>query len=315
MRERRNFTERAKTLTSTEVQKKYFLVCEGEKTEVIYFNGIIEQKNKLGISPLVELIPIIRSYSEEGWSNPKKILERIQQNILETEEGYISYETLLNWIMDFLDENILNSILASYIWASLETICEKNMHVKLSDKILNEDIHNVYSQILEKLKKITDWCDIIDNFPRSIESRAITYDKNLDKICFIIDRDKESFISKPGNDQYDYVLNKCRENNFGFYLSNPCFEFWLLMHFDEVVNLDVNQLLSNPKITAKRRYAEDELRKLLPGYSKSKYSIKTLLDRVEKAIENEKKFCEDENQLKDCIGSRVGVLIDELKKQ
>ena len=32
---------------------------------------------------------------------------------------------------------------------------------------------------------------IIKDIPAIVENRAITYDKNLDKICFIIDRDKD----------------------------------------------------------------------------------------------------------------------------
>ena len=58
------------------------------------------------------------------------------------------------------------------------------------------------------------------------------------------------------------VLKTCREKGFRFYVSNPCFEFWLLLHFDEVFDLDRDKLLENPQVTAKRRYTEHELRKL-----------------------------------------------------
>ena len=160
----------------------------------------------------------------------------------------------------------------------------------------------------------TEWNIIIDDIPKVIENRAITFDKNLDKICFIIDRDKDSFVSKPGNDQYQYVLDKCRENNYGFYLSNPCFELWLLMHYDEVVTMDRKKILENPKVSAGRRYTEQELRRLLPRYSKSKYSVMPLMRRIDNAIQNEKLFCEDEEMLKDNIGSRIGLLMKEFRQ-
>ena len=35
--------------------------------------------------------------------------------------------------------------------------------------------------------------------------------------------------------------------NYGIYITNPCFEFWLLMHFDDVKELDPELLLENPK--------------------------------------------------------------------
>ncbi len=129
-----------------------------------------------------------------------------------------------------------------------------------------------------------------------------------------MDRDKKSFLSVPKNNQYDYVLRTCREKGFGFYLSNPCFEFWLLLHFDEVVQLDREKLLENPLVSAKRRYTEQEIRRLLPGYSKSKYNVSLLMERIEVAVKNESMYCEDIEELEHELGSNVGLLIQELRK-
>lgn len=74
-------------------------------------------------------------------------------------------------------------------------------------------------------------------------------------------------------------------------------------------------LLQNPKVSARRRYTEQELRKLLPGYSKSRYPVSTLMERIDKAIENEKNFCEDAEELEHSVGSRVGLLMEELRTQ
>ena len=87
------------------------------------------------------------------------------------------------------------------------------------------------------------------------------YAEGFDKICFIVDRDRESFVAHPENNQYKYVLDKCREKGFGFYLTNPCFEFWLLLHFDDAAILYQEKLLDNRKVTVKRRYTEHELRR------------------------------------------------------
>lgn len=313
MREKRNFAERSGILKSREARKKYFLVYEGKNTEDIYFDGIYEHRGIIGINPLIELVPIIRSYSEEGWSNPKKIVDRVMLNIQEAETGIISYETLLNWIMDYLsDEDIIrnNRPMLSSMWATLKMICENKMHVNLSEHV--SDISGACTQIADYLTNESHWGNVIKDITGVIENRAITYDKEIDKICFIIDRDRKSFKSGDENNQYNYVLEQCRENGFGFYLSNPCFEFWLLMHFDEVKNLDFEKVFRNEKITTDRRYTEHELRKLLPGYSKSRYAVETLIDRINKAMQNEKLFCELEEELEHNIGSRVGLLIGEL---
>lgn len=52
----------------------------------------------------------------------------------------------------------------------------------------------------------------------------------------------------------------------------------------------------------------------LPGYSKVKYSADEIALKVDIAIENEEKFCEDIGKLKDKVGSNVGFLIKTLRE-
>ena len=109
MIEQRKFAERAKTLSSNEVRKKYFIVTEGEKTEQLYFAMIESRRETLGINPLIEFIPLVRNVSEDGWSNPQKIVDRLIQNLSESASGCISYENLINALIEYLfDENLLS---------------------------------------------------------------------------------------------------------------------------------------------------------------------------------------------------------------
>lgn len=96
MREKRTFAERTRVFLSDKTLRKYFLVYEGSVTEAIYFEAVDSMRDIIGISPLIKLIPVIRSYSEAGWSNPKKILNRVIENLEESRTNQISYETLLN---------------------------------------------------------------------------------------------------------------------------------------------------------------------------------------------------------------------------
>lgn len=101
MRESRTFAERTKVLKSDETIKKYFLIYEGTNTEMIYFDAVRSLREEIGINPLIELVPVIRSFSEEKWSNPKKILDRIIQNLDESAKRTMTYESLMNRIMDY----------------------------------------------------------------------------------------------------------------------------------------------------------------------------------------------------------------------
>ena len=98
-------------------------------------------------------------------------------------------------------------------------------------------------------------------------------------------------------------------------VTNACFEFWLLLDFDKVLELDRDKLLENPKVTAKRRYVEQELRKICPGYQKTSYKAEELVMDIDRAVDNEKKFCEDVVNLEKSIGSNVGKLIMEMRAQ
>ena len=315
MRESRTFAERTKVLKSDEVVKKYFLIYEGSDTEVIYFDAVRTMRESIGINPLIELIPIIRSFSEEGWSNPKKILDRVIENLRESKEQFISYESLLNRIMDYLYETKVittSKILARNIWKTMLQTCDKKLKKSTEDRV--DNIETSCKILMEDLCEEYEVVNIVEDISEIIKDSGLTYEEGFDQICLIVDRDKDSFISTPENNQYKYVLDKCNKMGFQFCVTNPCFEFWLLLHFDEVFELDEEKLLNNSKVTAKRRYAENDLRNIWPGYNKSSYHSEKLVKNIDKAIENEKKFCEDIEQLENSVGSNIGRLVQKMRQ-
>lgn len=64
----------------------------------------------------------------------------------------------------------------------------------------------------------------------------------------------------------------------------------------------------------KRRYTEQELRKRVNGYTKSFYDADWFINRIDVAIQNEKLYCEDAEKLEYLVGSRVGMLIEEMRR-
>lgn len=141
MRESRTFAERTRVFSSDQTLKKYFLVYEGSATEVLYFGAVDAMREEIGISPLIALVPIIRSYNEEGWSNPKKILDRVIENLEESRTNRISHETLLNRIMDYFYESKIittSKIQASSIWKTMCGICNEDLQ-----KTLDSDVEDM----------------------------------------------------------------------------------------------------------------------------------------------------------------------------
>ena len=95
-------------------------------------------RENIGINPLIELIPIIRSYSEEGWSNPKKILDRIIENLEESKAERISYETLLNRMMDYFYETKVittSKVLAKNMWKTMIHVCAEKLQKSLQAEV------------------------------------------------------------------------------------------------------------------------------------------------------------------------------------
>lgn len=114
------------------------------------------------------------------------------------------------------------------------------------------------------------------NVEDMLKKYEITFDREIDFMCLVVDRDPNSFKEW----QFDEVLNTCNERGFKFLLSNPNFEFWLLLHFDEVLSLDKEKLLENEKINPGAkisvRFLPNELRKHLGKYKKNRYDVEVV---------------------------------------
>lgn len=210
-----------RTSLGLEPKSKYYIVPEGDNTEIQYFCGVRDNAQELGIRPLIEIIPIENDEEEFGQSHPKR---------------------------------------------------------KLS------------------------------NFDKDLRSGKFTYDNEIDKVCFVIDRDPQNLSEK----QLDDFINNCKKNNYEVYLSNPTFELFLIMHDNRVLKLDRQEMLENRREGRKRkRFLE---KKLLEYFecNKTNLNFEKFKPNINKAIKNEKQFCEELNGLKNELGSNVATLLDSM---
>lgn len=63
MRIQKTFAERTRAHNTDQMTRKFFLLFEGEETERQYFKGINDNKAILGIQQIIEIHPILRSFS------------------------------------------------------------------------------------------------------------------------------------------------------------------------------------------------------------------------------------------------------------
>ena len=147
----------------------------------------------------------------------------------------------------------------------------------------------------------------ITNFNEDIENNKFLYDKEIDKVCFVIDRDPQNFSEQ----QYDNFLKMCKDYNYKVYVSNPTFELFLLMHDDKIFDIDKTAMLENRRVSNSKRFLEVKLSETF-GCNKKNINFEKFKVNIKKAINNEKQFEENLINLKHNLGSNVGTLLDEM---
>lgn len=313
MRVNSTFGKRSKTEIERTPKVKYFIAFEGSETESQYFSGVEEFKKELGIDKLFSIVPLLRHSDEVTWSHPCKFIKPLIRTLNEFNSGQMSIESVVKHSVDhFFECDPISDVEIcrpqTMIALILETL--QNSGYQKDDPIKNDAA--VLKLICDSLyaacpDEYTD--KSISGLQEYLENQVFYYDPELDKVCLIVDRDPGNF--KP--EQYDALLSVCKKHRFSLYVSNPCFEFWLMLHFQKILELDRGLMLENRKITGCKRYLDGELRKELKGYKKNNIHFENLKDNIDVAIINEHQFCEDELGLKTELGSNVGRLMSELK--
>ena len=70
----------------------------------------------------------------------------------------------------------------------------------------------------------------------------------------------------------------------------------------------------NPGSKSSIRFIPNELRNCLKKKKKSRYDVTLLIKNIDKAIKNEKNYCESLPELKNELGSNIGVFIEKLRQ-
>ena len=109
----------------------------------------------------------------------------------------------------------------------------------------------------------------------------------------------------------------CRDKGYTCYVTNPCFEFWLLLHFSNVIEEYADKLETikdNEKVSNAHTYVSYELsKKAHHGKKIHKYET-TYLPRIDDAITHAKAFPSEVDELVDNIGCIIWKLIEKMRE-
>lgn len=284
-------------------RSKHFIIFEGTKSEQIYFDSFF-MKNEI----VNNIFYFLRDKDKEGWTNPKKIMQLLTSIINEEEKITYTYNTIFENIYDYLCE-FTNLLIKNNVKNEYRELIVKN-NINMDDPI---DINVLYEVIKLIFVKYIDNYEINDiliekDVLEKVITEQSTFDKELDKIYLIVDRDSKSLM---GN-QYFSVLKTTRENDVDFYVINPCFEFWLLLHYSNCLEYEENTLLENKCDNHKNTFVFNELKKHDLRYNKNKFDADKYIDLIATAIENSKKFENDINKLNNNVGTNLPDFINKI---
>ncbi len=220
-----------------DVNKVVFLSVEGNDTEVDYFNHLEKFRKELGIDSLVHVHVLGRAHKDTNCS-VEAILELLEEYIeLRKDNG------LPQSLRDDIPSKYSNEFILSYLRnEKIDTALKKEFEKDLT----LAGIDYSYSLFLKKYK-----CNDSDN---------------NDVFGIVLDRDWQTHSPE----QLKSVYEKCNNNGYMFLISNPCFEFWLLLHLKDVkkdYSSSLNDFLENHKISNRKTFTGREVSKIT-GHSK-----------------------------------------------
>jgi hypothetical protein len=134
-----------------------------------------------------------------------------------------------------------------------------------------------------------------------------------DELWLVLDRDRQNFKIK----NLAEIVQKCKQKNYELAITNPCFEFWLLLHLADFRDYKVENLLNNTKKSStSKSFLETELTKHLGSYSKSSYQAMTLIEKIDFAISQAQELDLQSNETwhENRIGTRLHILVGNITK-
>ena len=262
-------------------RKIYFISVEGVATEVEYLQGLSDYRTELSINALVN-IEVLRRKTKDGYSAPEQVIELLEE--------YLSLREAGNNIFPDIPDEIKNNFSPDFIQLYIET-----------PESISPKERNRFELALRKI-----------GYDLAYRKYLSKYTSNFDEFCILIDRDAGSHSSEDMN----FILQYCKEKKYRCFITNPCFEFWLLLHFSDVYEEYSDQLdliRENKKVSNAHTFVSNEL-SVKAHHGKKGIAFKEkYLPHIEEAIIRASKFASDNEALITDIGCNIWILIKEMQ--
>lgn len=262
------------------IKRVVFLSVEGEVTERRYFEFVRESRETLGIKSVVEIHVLRRG---DISSSPEKVVELLE-NYLEVRNNNDFLAEVDKLELKHYDKEFIHKYLEAP-----DTIDVKEKR-QFEGFLKEEQLDLTYLLFLNKFKGS-------DNGENDV-------------FGIVIDRDAGNH--SPEN--MARIFDECDEKGYRCFLTNPRFEFWLLLHVADVKSeypdelekmLDFNDETVDKHLLEKTGGGKKIQRKIFDTY---------FLPNIDTAIERANGLCTSRNELLDQLGSTLGELFELLRE-
>lgn len=257
------------------------LSVEGDETERCYFQCL----NKFLDSQLIQ-IEVLRHRRGDGYSDPIYVIELLNEYV-DVRNGEEIPEDLPKTFSDKYTVDVIKNYLTQK-----DSLAPK-LQKEIEEDLLQIGIDIEYRRYLKQ------------------------FDNDSDYFAVILDRD----CGNHSKELMAKCLDICKEKGYGYYVTNPCFEFWLLMHLCNVKETysqdELNQMYLNQKVSKRHTVVSREVSRLAGHYksiSLGKF-VKCYLPNIQAAIENSKRFACKFPELFDELGTNITQLYSVLDVQ
>ncbi len=259
----------------------------------------------------IELIYINRDYS---YSNPSHVLSSAIDK-MKNEIHSVSKIDKLNEIIEFIEELILKNKTNTF----LKDDFKRKIAYLINDDDLDLSLKNI-SNLVEK--EYGEEYSFESNFSKIIYNIKLkfSYSPEVDDLAVVIDRDRGS-----SNDEvFIELIEKSKEENIDLYLTNPCIEFWFLLHLinnkneiDDVIKHESKKTLDNSSKTInklKQYYKKETKNKNTYQKNQSDFSLFFKSKNLNRAFVNAQLFDSNVKALVQKTGTNIHKLIKKMIK-
>lgn len=256
-----------------------WLSVEGSKTEINYFTYLNKYKNKLDIDIAIQIETLRR---DDTNSDPESVLNLLDEYVNQRDFSILDQISSLFE----LDNTMGIEKIALYLDNSNQLTSEDKDIIKNAIEMAKYDVE--YHRYLEKIQTKKDiFAIVIDTEGRNNPSRS----------------------------KVSSIIESCQEKGYKCFLSNPCFEFYLLLHTynptkEYIENSDL--FVNNPIISKRNTYfsrllsAHHHHRKEI---SEKKF-LEIYLNNISTALDNSKDWANTLEDVKENVGTNMKDLFE-----